>query len=230
MSNTKQKQGARKYLGKLLLQRILGAAAFFLAAGTWNAPRGRLYFLLYISASVVAGWVLYRGHAEVLDARRGMASDTKNWDKIILPLLAVLAYYGIYVAAGLSVRFSCPQTPPALFWFGMAVMFACCFLSVWPVMVNRNFESSARIQKDREQKVCSEGPYAFVRHPGYTVLILWALAMPAMFGLYAGVVSAAVIILVIARTYLEDSMLKNELPGYKEYMKKVRYRLFPYFW
>lgn len=223
-------QGARKYIGKLLLQRILGAAAFFLAAGTWNVPRGILYFVVYILASMVACLILYHGHTEILDARREVAANTKSWDKILLPLLALLAYYLIYLAAGLSVRFACPQTPSALFWAGMAVMLACCFLSVWPVMVNRNFESSVRIQDDREQKVCSKGPYSFVRHPGYCVLILWALSMPAMFGIYAGVVSALIIVLVVARTYLEDTMLKNELPGYKEYMEKVRYRLLPYAW
>lgn len=228
MNNTNQ--GARRYIGKLLLQRILGAAAFFLTAGTWNVPRGVLYFLLYILASVAACLILYRGHAEVLDSRREVPANTKGWDKILLPLLAVLAYYAIYLAAGLSVRFDSPQTPSALFGLGMVIMFACCFLSVWPVMVNPNFESSSRIQDDREQEVCSKGPYAFVRHPGYSALILWSLAMPAMFGLYAGFVSATIIVLVVARTYLEDTMLKNELPGYNEYMEKVRYRLLPYVW
>jgi Putative protein-S-isoprenylcysteine methyltransferase len=201
--------------------------AFFFAAGTWNAPRGILYFLLYTLASVVACLILYRGHAETLDARREVPKSTKSWDKIILPLFVLSAYYGI---AGLSVRFDQPQTPSPLFWLGMAVMLACCFLSVWPVMVNRNFESSARIQEDRRQAVCSTGPYAFVRHPGYSVLILWALSMPVMFGFYAGIISTVIIALIVVRTYLEDSMLKNELPGYKNYMEKVKYRLLPYVW
>lgn len=224
------KQGARRYISKLLLQRLLGAAAFFFAAGTWNAPRGILYFLLYTLASVIACLILYRTHAETLDARRGISADTKKWDKILLPLFTLLAYYGIYLAAGLSIRFDRPQTPSPLFWLGISIMLACCFLSVWPVMVNRNFESSARIQEDRGQRVCSAGPYAFVRHPGYSVLILWALSMPMMFGLWVGVVSTLIVILITTRTYLEDSMLKNELPGYEDYMEKVRYRLLPYVW
>lgn len=223
-------RGARKYIGKLFLQRILGAGVFFLAAGTWNVPRGMLYFLLYILASVIACLILYHGHTETLDARRKISANTKSWDKILLPLLVVLAYYFIYLVAGLSVRFDTPQTPSVLFWLGMAVMCACCFLSVWPVMANRNFESSARIQKDRAQEVCSSGPYAFVRHPGYSALILWAASMPMMFGFYTGLVSAVIAILTVLRTRLEDAMLKNELPGYKEYMVKVRYRLLPHVW
>ena len=224
------KRGARKYVGKVLLQRILGALVFFLAAGRWDTPRGVIYFSVYALASVIACLLLYQKHAETLEARRSVFANTKKWDRIILPLFALSAYYGIYLAAGLSIRFDRPQTPAVLFVLGLCIMLACCFLSVWPVLVNRNFESSVRIQEDRGQTVCSTGPYAFVRHPGYSVLILWALSMPLMFGLYAGIVSAAIIMLVIIRTGLEDSMLKNELPGYKEYMEKVKYRLLPYVW
>lgn len=224
------KSGARQYMGKLLLQRILGAAAFFLAAGTFKAPRGILYFALYILATAIAGLILYQKQAETLDARKMVPADTKKWDKIILVIFTLAAYYGIYLAAGLSLRFHEPQTPAPLFWAGLAIMLACCFLSVWPVAVNRNFESSARIQKDRGQRVCSAGPYALVRHPGYSALILWALSMPMMFGLYTGIVSAVIIVIIVARTWLEDSMLKNELPGYRDYAAKVRYRLLPYLW
>ena len=35
---------------------------------------------------------------------------------------------------------------------------------------------------------------------------------------------------LLARTYLEDGMLKKELKGYKEYCKKVKYRLVPGLW
>lgn len=160
-------------------------------------------------------------------------SDTKQGGqkyigKIVLQRLAGAVVF--FLAAGLSTRFGRPQTPSVLFAMGMLIMLACCFLSVWPVWVNRNFESSARIQEDRGQTVCSTGPYAFVRHPGYSVLILWALSMPMMFGLYAGIVAVTIILLVIIRTGLEDSMLKNDLPGYKGYMEKVKYRLLPYVW
>ena len=37
-------------------------------------------------------------------------------------------------------------------------------------------------------------------------------------------------ILMSLRTYMEDKTLHEELPGYKEYAEKVRYRLFPWVW
>ena len=224
------KTGALKYIGKLILQRILGTAAFFLSAGTWNSPRGIAYFIVYTISTIVSAIILYHHDAELLNARRKVAPDTKSWDKALLLVYVLLSFYGIYAAAGLSVRLHHTETSPILFWIGMAVMVLTCFLSVLPVMENRNFESSARIQKDRKQSVCSTGPYAIVRHPGYSVILLWAAAIPMMFGLYAGIVSVMTAIIIIVRTYLEDTMLKNELPGYLDYAKKVQYRLLPYIW
>lgn len=224
------KSGAIKYIGKLMLQRALGAAAFFLLAGIWNAPRGIAYFVVYTVATIIAAIILYRHDAELLNARRKVAPDTKSWDKVLLLVYVLLNFYGVYAAAGLSVRLHQPKTSSLLFWIGMFIMILTCFLSVWPVIENRNFESSVRIQTDRKQSVCSTGPYSIVRHPGYSVILLWAVAIPMMFGLYAGIVSAMIAILIIIRTYLEDTMLKNELPGYLDYAGKVKYRLLPYLW
>ncbi len=224
------KNGAVKYIGKLMVQRVLGTAAFFLSAGTWNSPRGIAYFIVYTISTIISAIILYRHDAELLNARRKVAPDTKSWDKALLLVYVLLSFYGIYAAAGLSVRFHHTETPPLLFWIGMIIMIFTCFLSVLPVIENRNFESSARIQKDRKQSVCSTGPYAIVRHPGYSVILLWAAAIPMMFGLYSGIISLMTAIVIIVRTYLEDVMLKNELPGYPAYAKMVRYRLLPYIW
>ncbi len=226
----KIKSGAVKYTGKLMLQRALGAVAFFLAAGTWNVPRGILYFAVYTMSTIISSIILYHHDAELLNARRKVASNTKNWDKVLLLIYVLLGFYGIYAAAGLAVRFHYSETSPLLFWIGMTIMVLTCVLAVWPVMENRNFESSARIQNDRGQSVCSTGPYSFVRHPGYSAILLWSVAMPMMFGLYAGILAAVIAIIIVIRTYLEDTMLKKELPGYMDYTKKVQYRLLPYIW
>ena len=224
------KLGALKYIGKLMLQRLLGAAAFFLAAGTLDVPRGFAYFTVYTVSTVISAIIMYHHDAELLNARRRIAPNTKGWDKVLLLIYVLLGFYGIYAAAGLSIRFHHADMPTALFWGGMAIMALTCFLAVWPVMENRNFESSARIQNDRGQKVCSTGPYSFVRHPGYSVILLWSIAVTMMFGLYTGIAAVAIVITIVTRTFLEDRMLQKELPGYLEYTKKVRYRLLPYIW
>ncbi len=75
------------------------------------------------------------------------------------------------------------------------------------------------------------GPYRIVRHPGYMGIVLWAVASALMFGTLAvGVVAGVIIVTISVRTYLEDTMLKDELPGYADYAKSVRYRLIPFVW
>lgn len=228
--NTSMQRNAAKYICTLIIQCALGANAFFLTAGSWNVPRGILYFVLYFLASLSGGIYLYRFDAGTLEARKEIADDTKKWDKAILRLFVPLAYVAIYVAAGIPQRFGQPYPSVMLYWTGIAVTVATIIVIVWAVRENRNFESSVRIQYDRQHTVCSSGPYAFVRHPGYSGVILWAVAMIMMFGWYTGIVSALIITLFVVRTILEDAMLSTELPGYVEYSKRVRYRLLPFVW
>jgi protein-S-isoprenylcysteine O-methyltransferase Ste14 len=88
-----------------------------------------------------------------------------------------------------------------------------------------------RIQKDREQRVVSTGVYRFVRHPMYLGGILMFLGAPVLLGSFLGVlVGLALTILLMARILGEEAMLTQELEGYREYTKAVRYRLVPFLW
>ena len=88
-----------------------------------------------------------------------------------------------------------------------------------------------RIQKEREHQVATTGPYKIIRHPGYVGFILMSLATPILLGsLYGLIMSVFVVVILIIRTTLEDRTLKNELTGYLEYSKKVKYRLIPFIW
>jgi len=129
------------------------------------------------------------------------------------------------------VRYGWDRLGLAWFYAGTAVYLVSCVFTVWPVLGNKHFESTARIQGDRSQTVVSTGLYRIVRHPGYLRILLWAIASALMFGTLAAGITAAVIIAVIwIRTAMEDAMLKRELEGYAAYTEKVKYRLFPFLW
>ena len=101
----------------------------------------------------------------------------------------------------------------------------------WAMVVNAYFSTVARIQRDRGQTVCREGPYRFVRHPGYAGAILESLGSPLLLGSAWALLPAVVAIgCMSARTWLEDRMLRAELPGYVEYAGEVRWRLVPLIW
>ncbi len=98
--------------------------------------------------------------------------------------------------------------------------------------VNRFFSSVIRIQTDRGQHVVTTGPYAFVRHPGYTAGILIIAASGPALGSWLA--AALVVILslpfLLYRAITEDRILQVELAGYSDYAARVRWRLVPGIW
>ena len=94
---------------------------------------------------------------------------------------------------------------------------------------NRFFSSVARIQTERGHVVCDCDPYRFVRHPGYAGNIL------ALFGIVLALGSAWTLIpatvasiIAVIRAALEDRTLHKEVPGYRDYARRVRYPLIPW--
>ena len=225
------KKGAVKYIFILLIQRIIGIGLFFIAAGGFNDIRGIVNISLYFIVSIIACTIMFSGHKETLNERGKKQNNTKNWDKILLPIYVLLGYFGIYIVAGLGSRFHWDILPIECFYVGIGLYIISCVFIVWPVIENKHFEATSRIQGNREQTVIKNGPYKIIRHPGYAGIVLWAIASYLMFGTFpVGIVSFAIIVTIWIRTYLEDKMLKYELAGYLEYSQTVKYRLLPFIW
>jgi protein-S-isoprenylcysteine O-methyltransferase Ste14 len=145
--------------------------------------------------------------------------------------LVLLAYFGIYFIAGLGIRFQWNRLPIECFYAGIIIYLLSSIFTIWPVLENKHFEETSRIQNNRNQTVITSGPYRIIRHPGYFGIIIWAIASYLMFGTLAvGIVSLIIIIIIWIRTYMEDKMLKSELSGYLEYSKTVKHRLIPFVW
>ena len=105
-------------------------------------------------------------------------------------------------------------------------------LALWAMRVNRFFSSVIRIQTDRGQRVVTTGPYAFVRHPGYTAGILIIAASGPALGswLAASLVMIFSLPFLLYRAITEDRILQVELAGYSAYAARVRWRLIPGIW
>lgn len=141
---------------------------------------------------------------------------------VALPFLAHL------VLAGMDARYGWSAVPDGLTVAGLALV-AAGFLLVGSTLLTNPFASSAvRVQDEREQRVISHGPYAFVRHPMYLAVLLVCLgAGPALASWYAGLALLPVIPVFVRRTLVEDAMLQHELPGYQQYASRVRWRVVP---
>lgn len=135
--------------------------------------------------------------------------------------------------AGLHVgRFHWSDSvPPALQIVGLAVFALAIALFIWAMRINRFFSSVIRLQEDRGHALVTDGPYRWVRHPGYIAGLLICLASGIALGSWLSLLLAMVCVpLLLRRTVAEDRFLKTNLKGYSAYADAVRYRLVPGIW
>jgi protein-S-isoprenylcysteine O-methyltransferase Ste14 len=203
----------------------------FLCAGRLDYWQGWL-FIAALGVLVFLSIARFSDMAELAAERLKPGPGMKTWDKVFMALYFPLGL-GILAVGGLDAgRFGWTSGIPVWAYPVAVVVYAASFaFTRWAMLTNRWFSSVVRIQTERDQRVVRDGPYRFVRHPGYTGIIVSFMSSPIILGSLAALVPAgAVSLLLIVRTALEDRMLKRELPGYIDYARAVRYRLLPGVW
>ncbi len=104
-------------------------------------------------------------------------------------------------------------------------------LSIGSMRVNRFFSPVVRIQSERGHHLVTDGPYRWVRHPGYVAALGFFVFSGMILGSwYSLVPMSAGVAMILRRTRLEDRFLHENLPGYRGYAERVRYRLAPFVW
>jgi protein-S-isoprenylcysteine O-methyltransferase Ste14 len=136
------------------------------------------------------------------------------------------------VIAGLDVgRFQLSNIDINFAPLGLVFIVVSSIILNYAMFVNIHFEPTVRVQKERNHKVITKGPYSIIRHPGYLAGILFSISIPLLVGSFFSFIPVCIYIcLMIIRTWLEDKALQKELEGYIDYSKQVRYRLFPGIW
>ena len=220
-------------IAKQVLSPIILGVVLFALAGTTDWLQGWLFNIVHTAVWVGMTIALIYGNPELLNARGKREKGTKGWDMVLLSLYG-LAWLALLVVAALDARYGWTAAPtsPALVLIGSGLMIAGFALMTWGMLVNRHFELTVRLQEERGHNVVTTGPYRFVRHPGYTGVILsFFIGMPLVLGSVPAIIPAIIgAIVMIVRTALEDRMLHNELPGYLQYAQETRYRLLPGVW
>jgi protein-S-isoprenylcysteine O-methyltransferase Ste14 len=209
-------------------------AVIFLGAGTLRWPMGWWYYGLSVAATIISRIIVARVNPDQLRERgTSMSADNaKSWDRTLSMLVGLVIPVITLVVIGLDHRWSwSPVVASWLSTLGILLLVLGYSLATWAFIVNQFFSGVVRIQVDRGHFVISAGPYGFVRHPGYLGGLISIIATPIMLGTLWGLVPVAVYIAVLVmRTALEDRTLQEELPGYREYSQRTRYRLLPGVW
>jgi protein-S-isoprenylcysteine O-methyltransferase Ste14 len=214
----------------LVITLIVMAVLAFVPAGTLDWTLGWRFMGAFVVATLVAVLILWQVNPEIFAARSRVQPGTKSGDYIFLVLI-LGGFFFILPVAGLDFRFGWSQMPAWVVWLGYLLFVLSYAGQVWPQAVNRHFEPGVRIQSDRGQTVIDTGPYAIVRHPGYTSGSLLALSIPLCLGSWWALIPALVVVVgLIPRTIFEERTLRAELPGYTEYSQRVKYRWIPGVW
>ncbi len=194
--------------------------------GWWQ---GWAYSFLFCSAGVGLRVLAERRHPGLMAERAQLsrAPGIKSWDRLLAPLMALSLGLPLFVVAGLDHRFQwSPDFPSWLNIIGLVLASAGYGFSGWALVENRFFSAVVRIQSERGHAVCDTGPYEIVRHPGYSGSVLATFAMVvALDSVWTLIPAIAALVIAVVRTSLEDRTLQKELPGYREYADRVRYRL-----
>ncbi len=210
---------------------LLMLAAIFIPAGTFRWPEAWLFLFFYFSTAAWSMIWMKRHSPGLLRERMSRKKDVKSWDKKIMwTYLAML--FPLAILPGLdAVRFQWSSVPLIVKILAFIGFFPAMGIIFWTMRENAYLSDVVRIQEDRGHKVCTTGPYRYVRHPMYASVILIMICFPLFMGSYFSLIPAfIIIILFFFRTSFEDKTLQEELPGYKEYAQKVRYRLVPGIW
>jgi protein-S-isoprenylcysteine O-methyltransferase Ste14 len=233
MENKKINKSGIKVIVGTFLGPFIQVALLFISAGHIHIPRAWFYLVVSFIGMFGGIMLVYKVNPELLNHRGQWEKkkDTKPWDRFLLIAYGIPAFYVLPVIIGLDIRFQWSYLGIHFTIAGIVLFFVGFVFINWAMMVNTHFETTVRIQNDRDHKVITTGPYKIVRHPGYVGAILWAAATPLMIGSIVGLIPAGIASLVLLiRTSLEDKTLRSELNGYVEYAERVKYRLFPGIW
>jgi protein-S-isoprenylcysteine O-methyltransferase Ste14 len=230
MTDVKGSKRSRRIVMVLGLVVVQGVVLFS-AAGTVTWLRAWGYLGLFVSILVCMGIVLSKVNPQLIGHRGTIKAGTKRFDKIFYTIFLPV-FYGMLTIAGLdAVRFEWSFMPHSLVVVGVGTGLLGYSIVLWAMAVNAHFESTVRIQNDRGHRVCTRGPYQYVRHPGYIGMILMYTGIPFILGSWWAFIPAfALSVFVVIRARLEDATLQKELPGYTVYAKKTQFRLVPGIW
>ena len=217
-----------KRFAPLAVSLAITGVCLFASAGRLDWPNG----WVLMGLSFATGLAFMAGRSAELTAERSHAKPGKSWDKAIVGFTVLLGPMTMWITAGLDNRFHwSSRMSDGAFAAGVAVAVLGAALTAWAMRSNEFFSTVVRIQKDRGHTVATGGPYRFVRHPGYTGMMAFLLATPLILESYWAFVPAVVTAAVnVLRTALEDRTLREELDGYEDYARKVRYKLLPAVW
>ena len=216
-------QGIIKFVCGFVIIGIL----LFVPAGSFGFWQGWLLMGILFVPMLAAGLIMMKRSPDLL--RKRLSTKEEQSEQKTVLLLSGFMFIAAFVVAGLNFRFgwlTLPNWIPILF----AVVFLLAY-ALYAEVMRENAYLSRTVEVQENQQVVDTGLYGIVRHPMYMTTLLLFLSMPLVLG---SVISFLIMLLylpiITKRMRNEEQVLAEGLPGYAEYMKKIKYRVIPFIW
>lgn len=214
-------------IAKFLLGVALVGVLIFLPAGTFSYFNGWLLMGILFVPMFLAGIVMMFKNPDLLKSRLN-AKERQQEQRLVVKLSGLMFLSG-FIVAGLGVRFHWYVLPTGVV-VGAAVVFLVAYI-LYAEVLRENTYLSRTIEVQENQKVIDTGLYGIVRHPMYATTLLLFLSMPIVLGsVYAFLIFIAYPFIIAKRINHEEKFLEEELDGYRDYKRKVKFRLIPFIW
>ena len=216
-------EALKKYFTGVIVVWLL----LFVPAWSINYWNGWLFMFLLFVPMFFAGIYLFFKNPRLLRKRLSVREEEKEQQDVI-------KYSGImfilgFISAGLSFRLNYLVLPKIIVLIG-SLLFLISYLFYAEVLKENSYLSRI-IKVEEDQEIVDTGLYGFVRHPMYAVTLVLFLSIPLILGsLISFIIFLMYPFIIVKRIKNEEKVLERDLKGYKEYKKKVKYRLIPYIW
>lgn len=216
------------------VQIAMFAALLLLPAGTWQWPHAIQFLVAHGVLSFITTIVLAMVAPASLEARmQGVVHKSQpRADRIISYLLFPLMFawfvmipVDVFYLQWLPVPdFIVTVIGAGMFFVGYAIVTIALYQNEFAVPIVKD-------QSDRGHVLVDTGLYSCIRHPFYLGTALYFIGITLWLESYLGLILLLVIFgLLVARIFVEEKTLQETLPGYIDYMTRVRYRIVPFVW
>jgi len=218
----------------VVITALFFPALLLLLAGNWHWVEGWIFSLWMVAMIDFNLIYLYSKDPGLLTERTKApgTGNQKSWDKYLMIFILAIAVLWLVVLPLDAERFHLsPFFPLWLKLLGGMALVPALYLIERSTIDNTYLSSRVRIQSERNQHVITTGVYGFVRHPLYLGCALLMFGAPLLVGsVYGLMISLIGLLVIVFRIIGEEKMMIEELEGYDEYKKKVKYRLIPLVW
>lgn len=223
-----------KVVAQLLASFGLSVAFFglalFLPAGTFDYRQAWVYLVVFVAGTLLPSLYLAVKHPAALQRRMkgGPTAETRPIQRVVM-VATIGAVVAQLVVSALDHRFGWSSVPPTVALLGVVLVGVGLLLAQFVII--QNGYAAATITVEADQPLVSTGLYGLVRHPMYFGALVMMIGTPLALDSYWGLTLLIPAFFVLGiRVTDEEKMLTEELAGYDDYVKRVRFRLVPGVW